>query len=81
MTYANRYGIRPADRVIEPIFPTGLSKHHAIYLGMDFQGIEWVSENYQGQGVRMVKASDFFAKSRPIQVQKFAGSLQTAKPR
>jgi len=73
MIYANRYRLNPADRIINPIFATGLSKHHAIYLGMDDHGVEWISENYQGRGVRMVKARDFFMRSKSFRIQKFDG--------
>jgi hypothetical protein len=73
MNYAIMYGLRPADRIINPIFATGLSKHHAIYLGMDYHGVEWISENYQGKGVRMVRADNFFRRNKKFQIQKFDG--------
>jgi hypothetical protein len=37
-SYAQHYGLRPADRLIEPVFQTALSKHHSIYFGLDSSG-------------------------------------------
>lgn len=79
MNYAIKYGLRPADRIIEPIFATGLSKHHAIYLGMDQQGIEWIAENYKLKGVRLLKASDYFTKGKLFKVKKFDGNYSARK--
>jgi len=74
MYYANKYGLLPADRIIEPIFVTGLSKHHAIYLGADNAGTEWIAENYKFRDVRLVTAAAYFARLQPFKVKKFAGS-------
>jgi hypothetical protein len=74
MYYSRRYGLQPADRIIEPIFETGLSKHHAIYLGMDRFGVEWVSENFKFYGVRQIKASEFFSDGKNYRVQPFKGN-------
>lgn len=76
MNYALKYGLQPADRIIEPIFSTGLSKHHAIYLGVDNLGTEWIAENYKFKGVRLVKATMYFQKGKLIKVKKFHGSYQ-----
>ena len=76
MNYSTRYGLQPADRLIEPIFKTGLSQHHAIYLGVDRQGIEWVAENYKFQGVRKIKASEYFTTEKHFHTQPFQGSYQ-----
>jgi hypothetical protein len=73
-SYAVRYGLEPADRIIEPIFQTGISKHHSIYLGMDEFGTEWIAENQKFAGVRLVKASDFFQMHKQYNVQKFPGN-------
>jgi len=74
MNYALKYGLRPADRIIEPIFQTGLTKHHAIYLGQDRQGREWIAENYKFGGVRLVNAQDYFKKGKLIKRKKFTGT-------
>jgi hypothetical protein len=76
MKYSRLYGLQPADRITEPIFQTGLSQHHLIYLGADAQGVEWISENYKFQGVRLVKASDIFRPGKKFHVEKFRGSYQ-----
>lgn len=72
--FAHRYNLQPADRLIEPIFQTGLSQHHAIYLGVDSQGTEWVVENYKFVGVRLISAETFFRNKRQITVNRFDGS-------
>lgn len=74
MKYSRLYGLQPADRITEPIFQTGLSQHHLIYLGADAQGVEWISENYKFQGVRLVKASELFRPGKKFRVHKFGGT-------
>lgn len=69
--YGHIYGLQPADRIVEPIFQTGLSKHHVIYLGIDEHGIEWISENQKFVGVRLVKASEYFKENKQYKIQKF----------
>src|SRR5690606_17921663 len=72
--YASKYGLQPADRIKEPIFQTGLSKHHAIYLGMDQYGQEWISENHWQHGVRLVKADAYFKEGNSYTVVTFEGT-------
>lgn len=74
MNYSSKYGLQPADRIIEPIFQTGISKHHAIYLGRDQNGVEWVSENYKFKGVRCVRAVDYFKNDQGFHITKFQGA-------
>src|SRR5688572_4412487 len=71
MNYSTRYGLQPADRLIEPIFTTGLSQHHVIYLGMDHGGNEWIAENYKFQGVRKIKASEYFIPGKKFRIKPF----------
>lgn len=71
--YALKYGLAPADKIIEPIFKTGLSKHQAIYLGVDENGTEWISENQKFAGVRLVAAQAYFSEHKKYSFQKFAG--------
>ncbi len=80
MTYASRYGLRPADRIVEAITILGISKHHCIYLGSDHYGIEWIAENYKFKGVRLVKAADYFKSILKIErIQRFHGSPRQRK--
>lgn len=74
--YASKYGLQPADRIKEPIFQTGLSKHHSIYLGMDTYGQEWISENHWQHGVRLVKAADYFKDGSSYTIVPFEGTYQ-----
>lgn len=72
--YASKYGLQPADRIKEPIFQTGLSKHHSIYLGMDQYGQEWISENHWQHGVRLVKADEYFKEGNTYTIVPFEGT-------
>jgi hypothetical protein len=68
-------GIEPGDRIITPLFTTGLSKHHAVYLGADQFGQNWVAENSYGKGVRVVDAKEYFSRTRMItRIEKFIGT-------
>lgn len=72
--YARLYNLEPADCIKNPIFQTGLSQHHSIYLGVDDFGHEWISENHHQQGVRMITAEDFFREGKKYTFEKFEGS-------
>lgn len=74
MYYSQLYGLKPADRIIEPIFQTGISKHHSIYLGVDRLGNEWVAENYKFKGVRLINANEFFRLGKSYSFQQFVGT-------
>ncbi len=72
--YAMKYGLQPADRIKEPIFQTGFSKHHSIYLGIDESGQEWVVENHKLHGVRLVRADQFFKEGQDYRIERFTGN-------
>lgn len=72
--YSQRFGLQPADRIKEPIFQTGFSQHHSIYLGMDKFGQEWIAENHWKHGVRMVKANEYFKTFRNYSFIRFEGT-------
>ncbi|WEK34681.1 MAG: lecithin retinol acyltransferase family protein [Candidatus Pseudobacter hemicellulosilyticus] len=75
MKYALYHNLQPADRIVHALFDTGLSKHHAIFLGEDKWGQEWIAENNFHEGVRLTKAETFFRSQRKIQrIERFAGS-------
>ena len=76
MKYANLYKLEPADRIVEPLFQTGLSTHHAIYLGIDRYGQELIAENHKQKGVQIIPARDYFSSARKIdRIGKFSGSM------
>jgi hypothetical protein len=75
MNYSTQYGLQPADRIVEPIFQTGLTKHHSIYLGIYSEGNEWISENHYREGVRLVPAKTFSKQRKQFTAQPFTGSL------
>ena len=73
--YSQHYGLKPADRIVIPKSNLRIVQHHAIYLGFDSNNIEWIAENMIGEGVRIVKASDFFISAKEItRIEKFTGT-------
>lgn len=72
--YAQKHDLKPADRIKEPIFQTGFSKHHSIYLGIDESGQEWVAENHKLHGVRLVRADQFFKEGQDYRIERFTGN-------
>jgi uncharacterized protein YycO len=76
MTYAQRYGLQSADRVVETITQFGMSKHHVIYLYTDASGIEWMAENVKGHGVKLMTAQQHFGNAKAVcRIEKFVGTL------
>lgn len=71
--YAHQYGMLPGDRLIQPIFQTGISKHSSIYLGIDERGNEWIAENHKSVGVRLIRAEAFFQNKSEVTVERFNG--------
>lgn len=73
--YSIKYNLEPGDHIIEPIFDTGHSKHHAIFLGRDINGVEWIAENHKFNNVQVIPAAEHFATAKCIhQIVKFKGS-------
>jgi len=72
--YAHEFGLKPGDRIKEPIFKTGISKHHSIYLGVDQNGHEWISENKRNEGVRLIKACEYFKYGKSYTIIPFKGT-------
>lgn len=67
--------LRPADRIIIPKSGFGLVQHHAIYLGHDDNGVEWIAENIINKGVQFTPASDFFINAIDItRIEPFEGN-------
>ena len=75
MKYSLLYNLKPADRIVAPLFQTGLTKHHAIFLGTDRHGQEWIAENHYTEGVRIISASTFFKTNKIDRVERFKGNL------
>jgi len=70
------YTLRPADRLIAPIFATGITQHHAIYVGQDAEGMQWLSENDHTAGVRLIRADHFLARYKTFRVLPFIGTTE-----
>jgi len=67
--------LQPADRLVVPKSTARLVQHHAIYLGLDENGIELIAENIAGTGVRIVTASDFLLNAIEVtRVERFTGT-------
>jgi hypothetical protein len=75
MSYASTFHLNPADRIVTPWLQTGLTKHHAIYLGFNDYGQELIAENDVNAGVRIVTAQQF-AIEHPVisRIEKFHGN-------
>ncbi|HEX5153620.1 MAG TPA: lecithin retinol acyltransferase family protein [Parafilimonas sp.] len=75
MHYAQVYNLLPGDKIVVPLFETGISMHHAIYLGFDDAGYEWVTENHKFKDVQIVSAAEFFNTNKRInRIEKFTGN-------
>ena len=50
-------------------------QHHAIYIGYDQNGIDWIIDNTAGIGVRLISADDFFNDALEItRIERFQGT-------
>ncbi len=75
MHYLIEYYSLPADRIVVPKSWWNLVQHHAIYLGQDYSGIDWIMECKEGFGVRTISAETFFNESSKItQIISFFGT-------
>lgn len=61
-----KYNILPGDEIVVPKSNWNLVQHHAIYLGYDYNGIDWMIENNVNAGVRLITANDFFGQVTQI---------------
>ena len=78
--YSQKFSLQPADRIVENITGLGFSKHHAIYLGRDFRGTEWIVENFKGYGIRLVTAAVHFSRGNQVsRIERFSGTPQQRK--
>lgn len=75
-----RYNILPGDRIIGPKSNFRIIQHHSIYLGQDFNGIDWIIENKDGHGVRLVTANQHFQQVLEItRIERFVGTGEQRK--
>lgn len=72
------YFLRPGDQLVEAIFPTGLTKHFAVYLGRLSDGQEWIAENHHLiGGVQLITVQDYAAARRSlVRIDRFSGTEQ-----
>ncbi|MBL7766898.1 MAG: hypothetical protein JNJ58_12430 [Chitinophagaceae bacterium] len=69
-----KWNLQPADRIVVPKSDLRMVQHHAIYLGKDEYGTDWIAENKFGKGVQIVTASEFFSDVIEItRVEPFKG--------
>ena len=70
-----KWNLQPADRIVVPKSNLRMVQHHAIYLGKDDYGTDWIAENKIGKGVHIVTATDFFSDVIEItRVEPFRGN-------
>lgn len=70
-----KYSIRPGDEIVVPKSNWNLVQHHAIYIGYDYNGTDWMIENNVNAGVRLITADDFFNQVIQINaINRFKGT-------
>ncbi|HQK98762.1 MAG TPA: hypothetical protein PLH61_12140 [Bacteroidia bacterium] len=70
-----KWNLQPADRIVVPKSNLKMVQHHAIYLGRDRFGTEWIAENKIGRGVQIVTAADFFSDVMEVtRIEPFRGN-------
>jgi uncharacterized protein YycO len=70
-----KYNILPGDEVVVPKSSWNLIRHHAVYLGYDNKGIDWMIENNVDEGVRLITADAFFKQVIQINaINRFKGT-------
>jgi len=69
--------LKSGDEIIVPKSGLNIVQHHALYLGLDEQGTDWIIENAYGVGVRLVTADNFFKLNPHInEIRIFTGDSQ-----
>jgi len=79
MYYSKIHNLETGDKIVEPLFSTGLTKHYAIYLGIDRNGIEWIAENHKFKNVQIIRADQYFSSAKIERIDKFVGSVSDRK--
>jgi hypothetical protein len=75
MDFARRLNLQPGDRIIVPLFPTEVTQHHAVYLGINNFEQEIIAENDATEGVRLATSAGFFKQHPKItRIDKFQGN-------
>lgn len=74
-TVIKKYNILPGDEIIVPKSGWNIIQHHALYLGYDCQGTDWMIENNVDEGVRLITADAFFNQAVQINaINRYKGS-------
>lgn len=72
--------LKPGDEIIVPKSSFNIVKHHALYLGFDVYGTDWIIENNFNEGVRLLTAEQFFFINPKVNnIHKFTGSNDLRK--
>lgn len=70
------FNLKPGDEIVLPKSMLQIVNHHAMYMGFDQKGIEWIIENNAESGVRLIQASQFFCNYPFIKtVNRFKGTI------
>jgi len=74
-SYVQHYNLKPGDEIIVPKSGFNIIQHHALYLGYDEDGTDWIIENIISIGVRLIAADDFFHINPKInEIRRFVGT-------
>jgi hypothetical protein len=78
--YIQDFNLSPGDEIIVPKSDFNIIQHHALYLGFDENGTDWIIHNTAGVGVSLITADEFFGTRPHInEIRKFNGSNKARK--
>lgn len=73
--FLQKYSLRPGDRIVTPRSGWRLIQHHAIYWGMDSNGVHWIIENQDYVGVRFIELGAFLQRIFEVKrIERFKGN-------
>ncbi len=80
MNNIQQFNLSPGDEIIVPKSNINIIQHHALYLGFDENGTDWIIHNTAGVGVSLMTADEFFRIRPHINgIRKFYGSYEERK--
>lgn len=74
------HSLKPGDEIIVPKSIFNIIQHHAVYIGYDDKGKDWIIENIIHVGVRLISADEFFEGVSQInKIMPFTGTNEQRK--
>lgn len=73
--FLQKYNLKPGDRIVTPRSGWRLIQHHAIYWGMDSNGVHWIIENQDYVGVQLIELRKFLQRIFEVKrIERFTGN-------